>query len=103
MMAEEEELVDQANIAGAPKDRRCPCFDDFISRFRAIRQSPKHLAYAYAIAFIDALSYYVFSYALIMHLGEEVGLPDSSAGLFYGLFGVCISAASILCGVLADW
>jgi len=86
-----------------PKDRRCPCFDDFISSFRAMRKSPRHLAYAYAIGFIDALSYYVFSYALIMHLGEEVGLPDSSAGLFYGLFGVCITAASVLGGVLADW
>lgn len=70
--------------------------------FRELRRSPYCLWAIYIISFLDALAYYAFSYALIMHLGLEVGLPDSLAGLFYGIFGVCISAASIVLGFVAD-
>jgi MFS family permease len=56
----------------------------------------------YAVSFFDSLSYYAFSYALILHLGLEVGLPDSVAGIFYGLFGVSISIATLILGFAAD-
>ncbi len=60
-------------------------------------------AWIYVVSFIDSLAYYAFSYALILHLGQEVGLPDSMAGLFYGIFGVCISVSGVFMGFAADW
>lgn len=57
----------------------------------------------YVISFIDSFAYYAFSYALIIHLGTEVGLPDALAGLFYGIFGVCISVSGVFLGFAVDW
>jgi MFS family permease len=37
-----------------------------------------------------------------MHLGLEVGLPDAVAGIFYGLFGISISIATLILGFAAD-
>jgi len=79
------------------------CLDDFVDRFKALRQSPRYLLVVYVISFIDSFAYYAFSYALIMHLGSEVGLPDAWAGLFYGIFGVCISVSALFLGFAADW
>lgn len=78
------------------------CFDVFIKDFKNLRKSPSYLVVIYVIAFLDALAYYAFSYALIMHLGMELGLPDSIAGIFYGIFGVCISVATLVLGFVAD-
>jgi dipeptide/tripeptide permease len=82
--------------------RRCGCFDVFVDNFDGLKQSPRFLWIMYLISFLDSLSYYAFSYALIMHLGVEVGLPDSVAGIFYGLFGICISIATLILGFAAD-
>lgn len=83
--------------------RRPNCLDDFVLRFKGLRASPRYLLVLYVISFLDSVSYYAFSYALIMHLAAEVGLPDAWAGLFYGIFGVCISISSFFLGFAADW
>jgi len=77
--------------------------DDFLAKFRALGQSSRSLVVIYVISFIDSFAYFAFSYALIIHLGKEVGLPDSMAGLFYGIFGVCISVAGVPLGFAVDW
>jgi MFS family permease len=77
--------------------------DDFLARFRALGQSSRSLVVIYVISFIDSIAYFAFSYALIIHLGKEVGLPDSLAGLFYGVFGVSISVAGLPLGFAVDW
>lgn len=41
---------------------------------KELGKSPRYLVAVYVIAFLDSLSYYAFSYALIMHLGTEVGV-----------------------------
>lgn len=83
--------------------QRLNCLDDFVQRFKGLRQSPRYLIVIYVISFVDSVAYYAFSYALIMHLASEVGLADAWAGLFYALFGVCISVASLGLGFMADW
>jgi len=90
-------------MRGCCRCARLHCLDDFVHRFKALRQSPRYLLVVYIISFIDSFSFYAFSYALIMHLGMEVGLPDAYAGLFYGVFGVCISVSALGLGFAADW
>jgi MFS family permease len=82
---------------------RPTCLDDFLGHFRALGQSPRSLVVVLVISFIDSFAYFAFSYALIIHLGREVGLPDSMAGLFYGIFGVCISVSGVFLGFAVDW
>ena len=82
---------------------RPTCLDDFLARFRSLGQSSRSLVVVYLISFIDSFAYYAFSYALIIHLGKEVGLPDELAGLFYGIFGVCISVSGVFLGFAVDW
>ena len=82
---------------------RPTCLDDFLASFRDLGQSSRSLVIVYLISFIDSFAYYAFSYALIIHLGKEVGLPDSMAGLFYGIFGVCISVSGVPLGFAVDW
>jgi|WetSurMetagenome_2_1015567.scaffolds.fasta_scaffold00597_6 hypothetical protein len=83
--------------------RRPTCLDDFLNRFRDMAHTSRALAVVYLISFIDSFAYYAFSYALIIHLGSEVGLSDSTAGLFYGIFGMCISIAGVPLGFAVDW
>jgi len=78
------------------------CFDSFLENFRELKRSPRYLIVLYVISFMDSLAYFAFSYALIMHLGVEMGLPDSLAGIFYGIFGVCISVSTLILGFVAD-
>lgn len=73
----------------------------FFARFFNL-DSPRDLLVAYVVAFLDSLSYYAFSYALMVHLSLEVGLTDSRSGLFYGLFGVCISLSTLVLGFVMD-
>ena len=82
---------------------RPTCLDDFLGRFRDLGQSSRSLVIIYVISFIDSFAYFAFSYALIIHLGKEVGFPDSMAGVFYGIFGVCISVAGVPLGFAVDW
>lgn len=77
-----------------------------VSQFRAnvreLVKSPRDLLVVYIAVFLDSLSYYAFSYALMVHLSQEVGLTDSKSGLFYGLFGVCISLSTLVLGFVMD-
>ena len=77
-------------------------FQSFRYNAREISKSPRDLLVVYIAVFLDSLSYYMFSYALIMHLGLEVGLTDANSGLFYGLFGVCITLATLVLGFVMD-
>lgn len=113
-LVEEYEREQKKRKCKCRKDKRgcwgcscsCSCLRGCGSTFRdnvkEIQKSPRDLLVLYSIAFLDSLSYYAFSYALIMHLGKEVGLPDESAGLFYGIFGVCITIATLVLGFVVD-
>lgn len=87
---------------GRKVSRWCNCLDTFVDDFRQLKKSPRYLVTLYVVAFLDSLAYFAFSYALIMHLGMEVGLSDSTSGLFYGIFGICISVSTLVLGFAAD-
>lgn len=97
---------DTVELLKNTRRRCCGSIRDFGAAFmvnvREMRNSPRDLVVLYSIAFLDALAYYVFSYALMMHLGREVGLSDEKSGLFYGIFGVCISISTLVTGFLMD-
>ena len=93
------------DICGGPRRvlrGRCSCLFTCFSKFRTLRQSPRDLVIIYLITFVDSLAYFSFSYALILHLGHDVGLSDEMAGIFYGLFGLSISIATLIMGFVVD-
>jgi predicted MFS family arabinose efflux permease len=101
--SEEEQTRLEDQKPGVTNDEeKKSLFQLFRYNAREISKSPRDLLVVYIAVFLDALSYYMFSYALIMHLGLEVGLTDANSGLFYGLFGVCITLATLVLGFVMD-
>lgn len=98
-----ERAVDNHFGASSARSSHPGCLDDYLGKFQRLKRSPNCLIAIYIVTFVDSLAYYAFSYALIMHLGMEVGLPDSLSGIFYGIFGICISISSLVLGFLADY
>lgn len=83
-------------------DKKTGLVAQFRENVRELVKSPRDLLVVYIAVFLDSLSYYAFSYALMVHLSLEVGLTDANSGLFYGLFGVCISLSTLVLGFVMD-
>lgn len=67
-----------------------------------MRQAPTSLWVIMVITFFEAFAYFTFSYVLVLYLHEDLGYSDEKAGLYYGIFGVCISIFNVLLGHLVD-
>lgn len=82
-----------------PVSKEGTCWYNFTLLFQS---SPRDLWFIYLITFLDSLSYFMFSYVLILHLTKELGMSDQVAGVVYGVFGVTISVFAIGLGGIAD-
>lgn len=71
--------------------------------FEVLRECAlRELVLIYTMAFTSMLGYFIFSYVLVLHLTEELGLDDTTTGMLYGAFGIAIAVWSILLGVVVD-
>lgn len=89
------EVVDEEE----EQERKVGCWENW----RALGTSPRDLWATYAVRFLDALAYFVFSQVLILYLVEREGYTVAGANVVYGVFGVCAGIFMVLLGGVADW
>jgi len=62
-----------------------------IENFKSIKLAPRDLWIFYIICFLDSLSYFIFSYILMLYLIETLEFTDNFSGVIYGIYGAFIS------------
>jgi len=73
-----------------------------LNDFRSLSGSPPELKYAYALKFLDSLSYYSFSIIFTLFLSSDFGFSDYHAGSLYGAWGALVTLFGLANGVIID-